>query len=113
MSEEEEDIRDGYSDYFNVNSSVYQTEESRKPIPIDAIAKNDVRVFNALRRAGITDSDKLLEAAENGSLFKLFKIAGSKYGWLRAKALALGIVLPYKPGDDGADEPSGDDDEEE
>lgn len=109
----EEDIRDGYSDYFNVHSSVYQTEESRKPIPIDAIAKNDVRVFNALRRAGITDSDKLLEAAENGSLFKLFKIAGSKYGWLRARALALGIVLPYKPGDDGSDEPSGDDDEEE
>lgn len=109
MSEEEEDIRDGCSDYFNVNSSIYQTEESRKPIPIDAIA-NDVRVFNALRRAGITDSDKLLEAAENGSLFE---IAGSKYGWLRARALALEIVLPDKPGDDEADEPSGDDDEEE
>lgn len=100
MSEEEEDIRDGYSDYFNVNSSVYQTEESRKPIPIDAIA-NDVRTFNALRRAGITDSDKLLEAAENGSLFE---IAGSKYGWLRARALALEIVLPDKPGDDDEEE---------
>lgn len=95
LSTEEEDIRDGVSDYCFPSSDVYRMEEN-KPIPIEAIA-DDVRMYNKLRRAGITDSDKLLKAAENGSLFG---IAGTKYTWLKDKAMEKGIALPDMPGEE-------------
>ena len=65
-----------------------------------------------LKGSGINDIDELIKAAEDG---RLFKIIGSNLTYKRIKksAAEFGVILPDKPGDDGADEPSGDDDEEE
>lgn len=71
----------------------------------------DFRVFNMLKGSGIDDIDELINVAEDGRLFKI--ISNLTYKLLKKSAAEFGVILPDKSGDDGADEPSGDDDEEE
>lgn len=98
MSEEEEDIRDGVSDYCFPDTDVYKMKEGKKQVTIDDMDL-DVRTYNALKRAGITSAGELMEAAENGSLFKVVRV---KYKQLVEKASKCGIMLPESP--DSADE---------
>lgn len=94
MSEEEEDIRDGVSDYCFPDTDVYKLKEGKKQATIDDMDL-DVRTYNALKRAGITSADELIKAAEDGSLFKVVRV---KYKQLVEKAAKCGITLPESSG---------------
>lgn len=115
MSDEEKALRDGTSELFDPDNDIWLLEEERtakkNSVTLEHIVY-DFRVFNMLKGSGINDIDELIKAAEDG---RLFKIIGSNLTYKRIKksAAEFGITLPDKPGDDGADEPSGDDDEEE
>ena len=92
--EEEQDTREGLSRYFNADDEVYKLEEDKKQVTIDDMDL-DVRTYNALKRASITSADELMEAAEDGSLFKVVRV---KYKQLVEKAEKCGITLPESPG---------------
>lgn len=96
--EEEQDTREGLSRYFNADDEVYKLEEDKKQVTIDDMDL-DVRTYNALKRAGITSADELMEAVEDGSLFKVVRV---KYKQLVEKAAKCGITLPESPS--GTDE---------
>lgn len=115
MSDEEKALRDGTSELFDPDNDIWLLEEERaakkNSVTLEHIVY-DFRVFNMLKGSGINDIDEFIKAAEDG---RLFKIIGSNltYKRIRKSAAEFGITLPDKPGGDGTDEPSGDDDEEE
>ena len=114
MSDEEKALRDGTSELFDSDNDIWLLEEERtakkNSVTLEHIVY-DFRVFNMLKGSGIDDIDELINAAEDGRLFKI--ISNLTYKLLKKSAAEFGVILPDKSGDDGADEPSGDDDEEE
>ena len=53
-----------------------------------------VRMFNALKRAGIKNSEQLVAAAADGSLFNH---VNRKYDELKKQVAKFGIMLPDMP----------------
>lgn len=115
MSDEEKALRDGTSELFDPDNDIWLIDEERaakkNTVTLECIV-SDFRVFNMLKGSGINDIDELIKAAEDGSLFKIVA-SNLRYKHLKRDAAEFGITLPDNPGDDEADEPSGDDDEEE
>lgn len=91
--EEEKRLADGTSTLYDQENPVWSMEEEKKPVPIEEFELS-VRMFNALKRAGIKNSEQLVAAAADGSLFNH---VNRKYDELKKQVAKFGIMLPDMP----------------
>lgn len=96
MDEEEKRLMDGTSPLYDSDNPVWRMDDEKKVVKIDELELN-VRTYNALKRAGINDSEQLIAAAADGSLFRH---VNNQYDELRKHVAEFGITLPEMPKDE-------------